>query len=113
MSSLEALITALGDRYTVERELGGGGMSVVLLAREHELDRRVVIKVLSPELAQNVSIERFKREIATLASLQHPQIVPVYHAGVAGGLLYYVMPFVAGESCAHASRGTDASRRRM
>ncbi len=98
MSVLEILRAGLSDRYTIERELGGGGMSVVFVAMEHGLGRRVVIKVLSPELGQTVNVERFKQEIATLATLQHPQIVPIYHAGQVGGLLYYVMPFVAGES---------------
>ncbi len=98
MSVLEVLRAGLSDRYTIERELGGGGMSVVFVATEHALGRRVVIKVLSPELGQTVNVERFKQEIATLATLQHPQIVPIYHAGQVGDLLYYVMPFVAGES---------------
>ncbi len=98
MPILEQLRTALGDRYAIERELGGGGMSLVFVATEIALDRRVVIKVLAPELGQSVNVERFKREIATLATLQHPQIVPVFSAGQAGELLYYVMPFVAGES---------------
>jgi eukaryotic-like serine/threonine-protein kinase len=98
MPILDQLRAALSDRYTIERELGGGGMSLVFVATELALDRRVVIKVLAPELGQSVNVERFKREIATLATLQHPQIVPVFSAGQAGELLYYVMPFVAGES---------------
>ncbi len=97
MTLLDQLRETLGDRYTIERELGGGGMSVVFVAVEHALDRRVVIKVLAPELGQTVNIDRFKREIATLATLQHPQIVPIFSAGQAGDLLYYMMPFVAGE----------------
>ena len=95
---LAQLQSALGDRFDFERELGGGGMSQVFLATERDLARRVVVKVLPPELGQSVNLERFRLEVATLATLQHPQIVPVYSAGVADGLLYYVMPFVAGES---------------
>ncbi len=88
----------LGDRYVFERELGGGGMSRVFLATERALNRRVVVKVLAPELSHRVNLERFQQEIATAATLQHPQIVPVYHAGSAGDLRYYVMPYIAGES---------------
>ncbi len=95
---LSPLLDHLSDRYDVERELGGGGMSRVFLATERALARRVVIKVLAPELGQRVNLERFQQEIATSATLQHPQIVPVYHAGAHDGLRYYVMPFVAGES---------------
>jgi len=95
---IDQLRAALGDRYDIERELGGGGMSQVFVAIERALDRRVVIKVLPPELGQSVNADRFRREIATLATLQHPQIVPIHAAGTAGDLLYYVMPFVAGES---------------
>jgi serine/threonine-protein kinase len=98
VSILPQLQDALGDRYEFERELGGGGMSLVFLATERALARRVVIKVLHPELSQSVNAERFRQEIATLATLQHPQIVPILSAGNAGALLYYVMPFVAGES---------------
>jgi eukaryotic-like serine/threonine-protein kinase len=95
---LDQLRGALGDRYDLERELGGGGMSQVFVAVERALERRVVIKVLPPELGQSVNADRFRREIATLATLQHPQIVPIHAAGMAGDLLYYVMPFVTGES---------------
>jgi TolB-like protein/Tfp pilus assembly protein PilF len=95
---LDQLRSAIGDRYDLERELGGGGMSQVFVAIERALERRVVIKVLPPELGQSVNADRFRREIATLATLQHPQIVPIHAAGTAGDLLYYVMPFVTGES---------------
>lgn len=95
---LRPLLDHLADRYDVERELGGGGMSRVFLATERALARRVVIKVLAPELGQRVNLERFQQEIATSATLQHPQIVPVYHAGSDDGLRYYVMPYIAGES---------------
>jgi len=87
-----------GERYHLERELGGGGMSKVFLATERALARQVVIKVLPPELSHRVNLERFQQEIATAATLQHPQVVPVFHAGAAGDLHYYVMPYIAGES---------------
>ena len=89
---------ALGAAYTIEDELGGGGMSRVFLAREHALDREVVVKVLAPELAAGVSAARFAREVATVARLQQANIIPVYATGEAGGLPYYIMPFVRGES---------------
>jgi serine/threonine-protein kinase len=92
----------LGSAYTLERELGGGGMSRVFVAHDHALGRRVVVKVLPPEMAVAVNAERFRREIQLAASLQHPHIVPVLSAGSAKGVdgevLYYTMPFVEGES---------------
>jgi eukaryotic-like serine/threonine-protein kinase len=94
----ERLQAALGVGYIIERELGGGGMSRVFVAQETALARRVVVKVLSPELAEGVDAERFQREIRLAASLQHPHVVPVHSAGQAKGLLYFTMPFVAGES---------------
>src|SRR5216110_2948813 len=72
---------ALGDAYRIERELGGGGMSRLFLATERSLEREVVIKVLPPELTSEVSTARFKREIETLAHLQHPHILPILTAG--------------------------------
>jgi len=102
----EQLEATLGAMYTLERELAGGGMSRVYVAQERPLDRKVVIKVLPPDLAVGVSIERFKREIATAAKLQHPHIVPVFNAGEVAGLPYFTMPFVEGESLrAKLSRG--------
>src|SRR5437867_2612377 len=89
---------ALGDSYRIERELGGGGMSRVFLAQDTTLGRRVVVKVLPPEMAAGVNMERFRREIQLAASLQHPHIVPLLTAGSSGDLLYYVMPFIEGES---------------
>ena len=97
-SLLEHLSQAIGGTYTIERELGGGGMSRVFLAREIGLDRRVVIKVLPPELAAEVSAERFHREIQLAARLQQANIVPVLAAGDGNGVPYYTMPFVHGES---------------
>ena len=89
---------ALGSPYEIERELPRGGMSRVFVATEIALRRRVVIKVLSPELAATLSAERFKREITWAARLQHPNIVPLLSAGHAGPHLYYTMPLVDGES---------------
>jgi serine/threonine-protein kinase len=94
----DKLQETLGNRYTIERELGGGGMSHVFLAEENALNRRVVIKVLLPELSGYVSTERFRREISLAARLQHPHIVPLLSAGELDGLPYYTMPFVDGES---------------
>jgi serine/threonine-protein kinase len=89
---------ALGDRYRIERELGGGGMSRLFLANEPSLGREVVVKLLPPELASEVSAARFQREIELAARFQHPNIVPVLAGGASEGLLFYVMPFVRGES---------------
>ncbi len=88
----------LGDAYSLERELGGGGMSHVFEAQELRLKRKVAIKVLSPELAQGISVSRFEREIQTAAALQQANIVPVLSAGDTDGLPFYTMPFVDGES---------------
>src|SRR5438132_4639714 len=98
MELRDQLQKTFGDSYTIERELGGGGMSRVFLAVEQALGRPVVVKVLPNETAGQVSIERFKREIRLAASLQQANIVPVLSAGDAGGVPYYTMPFVKGES---------------
>ena len=92
------LEAALGSQFTIERELGGGGMSHVFVADELRFGRRVVIKVFAVELGADYSSERFQREINLAARLQDPHIVPVLSAGVADGLLYFTMPFVDGES---------------
>ncbi len=102
----DTLQQSLGSAYTIERELGGGGMSRTYVAEETALHRRVVVKVLSPDLAAGVSVDRFKREIQFAAALQHPHIVPVLSAGDTNGLPYYTMPFVTGESLrARLARG--------
>src|SRR5262245_11369814 len=95
------LQTALGTAYTIDRGLGGGGMSRVFVADETRLQRKVVVKVLSPDLVQGFSLERFEREIRTAAALQQANIVPVLSAGDMGGIPYYTMPFVEGESLRH------------
>jgi serine/threonine-protein kinase len=94
----DQLQRTLGDAYTLERELGGGGMSRVFVAEETALAREGVVKVLPPALSGGVKFERFKREIQVAARLQHAHIVPVLTAGETNGLPYYTMPFVDGES---------------
>jgi tetratricopeptide (TPR) repeat protein/tRNA A-37 threonylcarbamoyl transferase component Bud32 len=94
----DRLQAALGAGYRVERELGGGGMSRVFLAEEVRLGRRVVVKVLPPEMAAGVSVDRFEREIQLAAKLQHPHIVPLLTADASDDLLYYIMPYIEGES---------------
>lgn len=100
----------LGDSYTLERELGGGGMSHVFVAEEKALGRKIVVKVLPPERSIGVSVERFKREIQVAARLQHPHIVPLLSAGEVNGVPFYTMPFVNGESLrARLTRGGELS----
>src|SRR5437773_3092659 len=94
----EQLQQSLGTAYALERELGGGGMSRVFLAEETALGRKVVVKVLPPDLVAGVNVDRFRREIQLAARLQQAQIVPVLAAGEIGGLPYYSMPYVDGES---------------
>ncbi len=92
------LAAALADSYEIVRELGGGGMSRVFEAVEIALDRRVVIKVVAREVGAGVNADRFRREIQVAATLRHPHMVPLLSAGEAGGILYYTMPFIFGES---------------
>jgi tetratricopeptide (TPR) repeat protein len=96
--TVDQLTTALGDRYRIQRELGQGGMAVVYLADDLKHERSVAIKVLRPEVARALGAARFLNEIRTTAGLAHPHILPLHDSGEAGELLYYVMPFVAGES---------------
>ncbi|MEP6765149.1 MAG: protein kinase [Gemmatimonadaceae bacterium] len=95
---LDRLSSSLHDRYVIERELGQGGMATVYLALDRRHERRVAIKVLHPELSAVLGAERFLSEIKLTASLQHPHILPLFDSGVADGLVYYVMPFVEGET---------------
>ena len=95
---LSRLAAALAGRYLVERELGQGGMASVYLARDRIHDRPVAIKVLRPELNVAFGADRFLREIALLSRLTHPNILPIHDSGESDGLLYYVMPYIAGES---------------
>jgi serine/threonine-protein kinase len=99
MTPLPPQVTAaLADRYRVARELGAGGMATVYLAEDLKHHRRIALKVLRPELAAILGAERFLKEIEVTANLQHPNILPLYDSGEAAGFLYYVMPFVEGES---------------
>src|SRR6266498_4280950 len=95
---LDRLRSALADRYAVEREVGRGGMATVFLARDLRHRRPVALKLLHPQLAVSLGPERFLREIQIAAQLQHPHIVPLYDSGQAVDLLYYVMPYVEGET---------------
>jgi tRNA A-37 threonylcarbamoyl transferase component Bud32/Tol biopolymer transport system component len=96
--SLDSLRAALADRYAIERELGQGGMATVYLAHDLKHDRPVAIKVLKPELAAVLGAERFIQEIKTTAALSHPHILPLFDSGSADGQLYYVMPYIEGET---------------
>jgi serine/threonine-protein kinase len=95
---LDRLKAALADRYTIERELGRGGMATVYLAEDLKHRRKVAVKVLHPELAATIGADRFLREIEIAAQLNHPHILPLHDSGEADGFLYYVMPYVEGES---------------
>jgi len=97
-SQIDRLRTALADRYQIGRELGAGGMATVFLAHDIKHDRQVAIKVLRPELAAVIGAERFLVEIKTTAHLQHPHILPLFDSGAADHFLFYVMPYVEGES---------------
>ena len=94
----EELAVALGERYSIERELGQGAMATVYLARDVRDRRPVAIKVMRPKVANVLGAERFLREIEIARSMAHPLIVPLYESGDAGGVLYYIMPYVEGES---------------
>jgi WD40 repeat protein len=97
-TTADRIATALADRYRIERELGAGGMATVYLAEDLKHDRQVAIKVLRPELAAVLGADRFIQEIKTTASLQHPHILPLFDSGQADGFLFYVMPYIEGET---------------
>src|SRR5215216_3512290 len=101
MVDTAGLRVALGGRYRIEREIGRGGMATVYLADDVRHNRRVALKLLRPELAQALGPERFLREIEIAARLNHPHIVPLYDSGDVDGYLFYVMPFIEGESLRH------------
>src|SRR2546423_3320165 len=101
IDALELLRETLTPQYDVEREIGVGGMARVYLAIERHPHRRVAIKVLDPELSTKLLRERFLREVDLASKLTHPHIVPLFAAGEAGGLFYYVMPYIEGESLRH------------
>jgi TolB-like protein/tRNA A-37 threonylcarbamoyl transferase component Bud32 len=98
VTDLDRLTTALADRYTIERELGAGGMATVYLAHDVKHDRKVALKMLRPDLAASLGADRFLREVRIAANLSHPHILPLYDSGEADGFLFYVMPYVEGES---------------
>ncbi|QJR37918.1 serine/threonine-protein kinase [Gemmatimonas groenlandica] len=98
MTDTTALAAAIADRYTLDRELGRGGMATVYLARDIRHDRMVALKLLHPELGAVLGAERFLSEIRTTANLQHPNILPLFDSGSAAGLVFYVMPYVTGET---------------
>ncbi len=100
MTELAPLTTALSDRYAIESEIDSGGMATVYRARDLKHDRTVAIKVLRPDLAEAIGADRFLREIRTTANLSHPHVLPLFDSGEADGFLFYVMPFVKGESLA-------------
>ncbi len=97
-STTDRLFTALADRYQIDRELGAGGMATVYLAEDLKHKRKVAVKVLRPELAAVLGAERFVQEIETTANLQHPHILPLFDSGEADSFLYYVMPYIEGET---------------
>jgi serine/threonine-protein kinase len=98
MTMLDSLSAALADRYAIERRLGEGGMATVYLAEDMRHERKVALKVLKPELAAVLGADRFVQEIKTTASLQHPHILPLFDSGEADSFLYYVMPYIEGET---------------
>jgi serine/threonine-protein kinase len=100
-TNLEHLKASLTDRYAIQRELGRGGMATVYLARDLKHDRDIALKVLHPDVSLSLGTDRFLREIQIAAKLNHPRIVALYDSGEAGGILYYVMPYIKGESLRH------------
>ena len=96
--AVELLTAALADRYAIQEEIGAGGMATVYLAEDLKHHRKVAVKVLRPELAAVLGAERFLKEIEVTANLQHPHILPLFDSGEADSFLYYVMPYVEGES---------------
>src|ERR1700730_1553141 len=98
MDTIAQLNTSLAGRYVVGREIGAGGMATVFLARTLKHDRNVALKVLKPELGAVLGVERFLSEIRVTANLQHPNLLPLFDSGEAEGVLFYVMPYVEGES---------------
>ncbi len=105
---LDRLNVALAGRYSLQRELGRGGMATVYLAQDLRHDRPIAVKVLHPELAATLGPERFQREIRVAAQLQHPQILPVYDSGADAGVLWFTMPYVEGETLRQRLQRTGA-----
>jgi serine/threonine-protein kinase len=105
----ERLIAALADRYRIEREIGSGGMATVYLTHDLRHNRKVAVKVLDPEIALVLGADRFLLEIETVANLTHPHILPLHDSGEADGFLYYVMPYVKGDTL-RSSLGRSRAR---
>src|SRR6185369_10904255 len=101
MDAIAQLNTALLGRYAIEREIGAGGMATVYLAQDLKHRRKVALRVLKPELGAVLGVERFLAEIEVTANLQHPNLLPLFDSGEVNGLLFYVMPYVDGESLRH------------
>src|SRR3954465_3913890 len=98
MDALLQLKESLADRYDIKREIGAGGMATVYLAQDLRHDRPVALKLLNPELGAVLGVERFLSEIRVTANLQHPNLLPLFDSGEVDGLLFYVMPYVSGET---------------
>src|SRR5262245_55587740 len=98
MEPVDRLKDVLADRYTIERKIGSGGMADVYLTHDRRHNRKVAIKVMHRDLSEFVGVERFLREIETTAKLQHPHILPLFDSGSVDGTVFYVMPYVEGES---------------
>src|SRR5437763_11097593 len=98
MDALAQLNASLAGRYSIDREVGRGGMATVFLARDVRHNRKVALKVLNPELGAVLGVERFLAEIQVTANLQHPSLLPLFDSGECDGLLFYVMPYIEGES---------------
>src|SRR2546423_4439361 len=110
MTSLETLQAALADRYTIEREIGAGGMATVYLARDIRHKREVALKVLKPELGAVLGTERFLSEITVTANLQHPNLLPLFDSGEAGGRFFFLLPLLRGGTLpAHIEREKNPS----
>src|SRR5215216_2393276 len=101
MDALLQLKESLAERYDIKREIGAGGMATVYLAQDLRHDRPVALKLLDPQLGAVLGAERFLAEIRVTANLQHPNLLPLFDSGGTDGLLYYVMPYVEGESLRH------------
>ena len=105
----DQLRAAMADRYTLERELGAGGMATVYLAHDVRHNRKVAIKIMQPELAALIGAERFLKEIETTANLQHPNILPLFDSGRVEGTVFYVMPTSKANHSATGSTGRLSS----
>jgi serine/threonine protein kinase len=111
LDAVAQLRSAHKGRYDIEREIGAGGMATVFLARDIRHERNVALKLLNPELGAVLGVERFLSEIKVTANLQHPNLLPLFDSGAADGLLFYVMPYVEGESLRRRAAVRSSSSR--